>query len=313
LNPLPNLNGWRVLGLARPGRDFSRLTPRALVHEIRLCYAAGEDWSRAAAAARLEDMMTTNAIDQRKRIVASDSRWSFERDGHLYFVDDTGFDKIVDRPRAAIICAGDAQLIADWKAWFTSRIPSQVLPATERTDRSGAMAAICVSVIAKPTCQLMFRNGWYLSADEDAMFTGTGAQFAYQCYLLNKCGRLSIASAAKSDPQTGGETKYIELDTNKHNVSLLQKEMKDLDREMLTRGMVMNMTTKKVVTIHEHQAAHGSSAQAAIARFDLSAPTGHAPRAWSDAEKEKLSRVMAEITQLEEEDSKQSSCTSLEA
>lgn len=246
--------------------------------------------------------MTTNAIDKRKRVIASDSRWSIPDGDFLIYVDDTGFDKIADRHFAAILCAGDAILIEEWKNWFREpALRPHALPRTERRDADGNVQSITISLIQKPDCKILFSSGWYLDFEDVAKFSGSGAVFARDCYMRNRCGKTSIESAAAQDFATGGETKYVELETFKHNLHNARVTLAEATQQLLTKGQVVDTRTKKVVSLKEYQASAGGVVSAIIAgEKSLSAPTGQAQRPWSDAEKEELRRAMEHIAALEQ-------------
>lgn len=246
--------------------------------------------------------MTTNAIDRRKKVVASDSRWSVEHgEDHLVFVDDTGFDKIADRAFACIVCAGDGVLIEEWKAWFRRpSIAAHSLPRTERTDKNGQMVSITISLIEKPSCKVLFSSGWYLDFEDEAKFSGSGAVHARDCYFRNRCGKTSIGSAAQKDHATGGETKFVETETFKHNLHSGNVTLSEATHLLLTRGLVVNTKTGKVITLKEYQSGGGGVVDAIVAgEVSLSAPTGQAHRQWSESEKDELRRAMERVAELE--------------
>src|SRR5690348_789485 len=106
--------------------------------------------------------MTTNTIDKRNRVLASDSRWSVADGEHLLFVDDTGFDKIMDRTFGSIICAGHSLLIDEWRNWWSATRPDfAAFPRTHFTDVNGQLASITLSVVQKPDCMILATCGQY--------------------------------------------------------------------------------------------------------------------------------------------------------
>lgn len=243
--------------------------------------------------------MTTNAIDLRKRIISSDSRWSIEHGEKLYFIDDTGFDKIADRHQGSIICAGDGILIEQWRNWFTTPILNMAArPPYDRKDPDGKDRAIVVSLVFKGESRRMLSQGWYLLHGQDAKFCGSGAEYALECYSKNRCGRTSIGSAARQDPCTGGETKYVELDTFKHNLSAVTATLADALHMLQTKGNVMDLNTRNVTAISGRVP---SELVAAISsgQVTLSAPTGQRIRLWTEAEKCNMDAALQELADME--------------
>ena len=162
--------------------------------------------------------MTTNVLDRRNSMVTSDSRWSVVRDGVLYFVDDTGFDKIEDRPAGVMVCAGNASLIEHWRTWFIAGDYS-VIPPTEITFPDGRFDAIYVTIVTKPVFTIAFSSGLYHTYQDDAHFCGSGAEFAKDCYSVNGCAHRCIETAKGGDPQTGGEVMYYDFNTRNSNLN----------------------------------------------------------------------------------------------
>lgn len=245
--------------------------------------------------------MTTNVIDRRKYVVASDSRWSIfnEAQGYVVYVDDTGFDKIADRHFGSLICAGDARLIEAWKAWFRAPILDVAnLPATERYEPNGAVASIVVSLVTKPDGRLVYSFGWYLDHEDEAKFSGSGAVAARDCYVLNHCGKTAVESAGLVDPMTGGETKFVEVQTMRHNLHSQVVSLKEVEEQLLNRGHVMDLNTKKVVPLaqwNQQSVAQGLEAGS----LSLSAPTGQPHRAWTEVEKNELRKALQNLADFE--------------
>ncbi len=237
--------------------------------------------------------MTTNAIDKLKKIIASDSRWSISAGDEILYVDDTGFDKIANRPVGCIICAGDAKLIEMWRLWFLSPVINTAnFPPFDRMDANSPVG-ITISYIQKPDGRILFSRGVYAIFGEDAMFSGSGAVIAMECYGKNRCAKTSIETAAAIDPATGGETKFVELETNRHNLSSQPVALADVQTQLGLRGIVMNTLTKKVTPIKDYMADQNGVMRAVLkGEMSLSAPTGQPYRPWTDAEKAEFKKVM---------------------
>lgn len=244
--------------------------------------------------------MTTNAIDRRKRILASDSRWSYrdKQRNLLFFVDNTGFDKISDRGIGAIICAGYGPLIEAWKNWFLAPIMNTAaMPATEMMV-DGELMDVTISLWVKPNCTPLYIYGSFVLHGEDALFTGSGMRHAYECYTKNRCGKQAVLTAGLHDPATGGETKYVEFDTGRNNLTLLPTSLSETQRQLDQRGMVMDMQTEKVVPIQDFN-AKGTEL---FSGMTLSAPTGQPARAWSEGEREELRKAFEKLAEMEAAD-----------
>jgi len=244
--------------------------------------------------------MTTIVIDKKRKVIASDSRWSLSRDDLIFYVDDTGFDKIADRFQASIVCCGDGKLIEAWRDWFLRpTINTALLPPTERIE-NGQCLSIVINMVSKPDCGILFSRGWTLNYENEGMFSGSGAVHAKDCFSINRCAKTAVHSASLKDPATGGETKYVELETNRHNLSALKGTLAHAHEELLKRGMVMDTRTNNVIPISNLK-PDISETISAIGNGDvsLSAPTGvpHAP--WTDAEKSELLKAVEKLAERE--------------
>ena len=52
--------------------------------------------------------------------MACDSRWSYETDEFLYYIDDSGYEKIVFTEKMVAIFAGKANVIEHFKEWINN-------------------------------------------------------------------------------------------------------------------------------------------------------------------------------------------------
>lgn len=245
--------------------------------------------------------MTTNVIDKSKKILTTDSRWSIQLENEcIAFVDNTGFDKMADRHQGTIICAGDAELIDQWRDWFLSpRINTAALPATERLQ-NGEVRAITISLVLKPDGQILFSNGWYYDFEDHAKFSGSGAVYAKDCYSVNRCGYRAVATAAAQDPMTGGETKFVEIETFRTNLTARKTTLKDVEEQLQSRGMFMDLKTRKIEPLNGNPGGDAVAKGLRSGSFSLSAPTGQPHRAWTDREKQDLRTAMDRLAELEE-------------
>lgn len=249
--------------------------------------------------------MTTNAIDRIKKIVATDSRWSIEKGQYMLFVDDTGFDKLADRHTAAIVFAGDGQLIQLWKDWFSTPIlNTAALPPVERADHVGEIHSVTLFMLEKPTCRITLASGWMLAHEDEGIFAGSGAEFAKICFAKNGCSKFAVKTASENDPATGGETKFIELDTNRHNLSKAECSLADAEKQLWERGYIMDMNTRETMALSEFK-TNATGALQSMERMTISAPTGLPTRRWSDAEKAELKSALEALAAREAAANKQ--------
>jgi len=246
--------------------------------------------------------MTTNVICRTKKVLASDSRWStdplVDYPTCIAFVDDTGFDKLAVSKLYAMVFAGDGELIARWKAWFLApTLNFMNLPPVHRLiPNTNKLNSIVISLVKNATAEVTFASGDFMAHREAARFAGSGAQFAKVCYAAHECARKAIETAGQSDPATGGETKFVELDTGKNNLSLMQSTLFDMKNALEQRGYIMDIGTKKVTPINEWQPNAGGTRQAiANAVASVSAPTGLPTRCWTDEEQNELRRALQQV------------------
>lgn len=252
--------------------------------------------------------MTTNVICRPFKLLASDSRWSTpmpEHPGFVAFVDESGFDKITLRPTHALVFAGDGELIAGWKEWFSKpTMDFANLPRTSRSLSGGtAEESMVVSLVRRSTAEVSFTVGRFVAHGEDARFTGSGAEFAKDCYAVNKCGKTSIDSARVRDVFTGGDVKFVELETGSNNLSMTQATFPELLNAINQRGFVMDTKTNTVTPINEWRATHLDADRAASAGSltSISAPTGMPVRSWSEQEQGEFVKALQAVAAEEEE------------
>lgn len=247
--------------------------------------------------------MTTSVFCRVKKIIASDSRWScLLTPNHLAYVDNTGFDKLADRKLHSMVFAGDGPLIAQWKQWFEApALNFMAMPNVHRLV-GNKLESLSVCLLKKSDCKVMFTSGWWLDHGENARFTGSGAVPAKDCYVINGCSKTAITSAGGSDPATGGEIKFVELDTGSNNLSVLKATLEEATRSLHERGFVMDMTTK-VVTPFRDLKQDLSAALSALEKgeISISAPTGLPTRCWSESEQAELRKALEEVAREEAE------------
>lgn len=187
--------------------------------------------------------MTTNVVDNVSRILASDSRWSQRWGNYILYVDDVGFDKIEIMDSSAFVFAGKGSQIQNWKNWIRSD--------PKNLDKRPSVEDISICIIDRQNKSVAFHKGQNI-AREDGLFAGSGSQFAYPCWLMNRNAVRSVNTAARFDPATGGEVKYFNLETGDHNLNYpygsAVTDIKFVDQAIIDRGMVMKITINEAAS-----------------------------------------------------------------
>ena len=245
--------------------------------------------------------MTTNVLDRKCGRITSDSRWSINDGGsaYVYYVDDTGFDKIVERASAVMICAGDAKLIDAWKNWFTDPNPSYLAPQSQVIGLNGnVIAEVAVTIISKPHFGIEFSRGNYESFEDAAHFCGTGGLAAKDCYSINGCSLRCVDSAKELDLCTGGEVKFYDIATFNNNLSNPKATLRSMYDQLVGRGLAVNKQTKEVIPMDPLKQDELRQALA-NGTLSVSAPTGTPLRAWTDREIHDVQETMKRIVERE--------------
>lgn len=188
--------------------------------------------------------MTTNVYDRSRLRMTSDSRWSVDSDfGAVLYVDDTGFDKIVIAAEHAFLFAGSAPVIQEWKDFLRKMEEGEVLPRPSAKGIALLMAKLsCGTIIASYGHDIALPSKDSL----DASFAGSGARFAAKCWEKNKCSHRAVETAKASDPYSGGQVMYLELDSRETNIQN-SSNVVELPRALIDKGMVMYKSAPTVV------------------------------------------------------------------
>lgn len=190
--------------------------------------------------------MTTTVYDRLNRVVTSDSRWSVDLspkgyDGHVLYIDDTGFGKIANRNDFVMLLAGNGHLIEQWKIWWSGDLLEQEPPVVLPTGQS-----INLYIVKKSTNEVVFEKGQKLivrdtTTDElFAVFTGSGSGVAAQNWMDNHCARTAIDESKIYDPYTGGEVRYIDFDTGRNLLEESVLSINVVNEALLQRGLIMD-------------------------------------------------------------------------
>ncbi|VVT48018.1 hypothetical protein UYSO10_1950 [Kosakonia radicincitans] len=258
--------------------------------------------------------MTTTVFDAKLKIVASDSRWSAQvdlPDGiYLVYADDTNFHKIVVRTGAALVLAGDGQLIAEWKNWWV------------RDDiDSSNMPDVALSEIRLVSVMLIARDGTILfdAGPKKALldvntkgyvgiFSGTGSDYAAECFDQNRNAVVAVNSAKEKDLCSGGTVMFTELATMRHNLHSENYDYNSVVSALQNRGMIMKIASKNNSANDASSIDISAHAHADYIRDGLSsgsiracAPSGESEFRWTEARIEKLKLAIDKVVAMEKE------------
>lgn len=185
--------------------------------------------------------MTTTVFDGSVGLLTSDSRWSIDTDHAVYYVDDTGFDKIEAVNEFAFLFAGASNVINEWKVFL-------------RGDQSGdrpPLQGIALLIVEISSGKSVYSYQQDISLDErKASFAGSGARFAYLCWNSNSCARRAVSSAKNADVYSGGEVKFLELGTGDHNLNNCT-DLTEMSKIFLEKGMVRYAPNEEPIPVKD--------------------------------------------------------------
>lgn len=250
--------------------------------------------------------MTTTVYDRVNRLVASDSRWSVDLtpkgyDGHVLYIDDTGFGKIADRNDFVMTLAGSGHLIELWKKWWAGDLSEQEPPVVLPTGQS-----VCLHIVKKSTNEVMFDKGNMLAVtcpdpyDLQAVFSGSGCGVAAQNWMTCHCARAAIEEAKKNDPFTGGSVRYVDFTSSKSDLELNVDTIAEVNEALLMRGLIMDTKNPHVphVSISAQEVA---DVRQMLVNGSITpcAPVGLPTQDWDDSSKRRLSAAINRIREEE--------------
>lgn len=243
--------------------------------------------------------MTTNVFDRKVREMATDSRWSVVNRGHIFYLDNPGFEKIEVCAGHAFMFAGDADRIEQWKTWLRSEpADDSGMPPTDRM-------AVCMASV--PDGAEKFCVGADIKKPE-AVFAGTGSIHACNCWVMNGDARRAVETAKAGDYMSGGQVKYFEFATGNHNLVLGFTPITavGLTKLIMERGEVMaiNNTTgvpfprKKTATASANESLEEivADTRAKLASGELKpcAPCDGMHNEWTQEEKDRFRGALGE-------------------
>lgn len=186
--------------------------------------------------------MTTTVCDLESQVLTTDSRWSWETDRAILYVDDVGFEKMLYADGAIYQFAGSSLVIQLWKD-FMSTVPGST---TERPTLDGISLVV---YDLENHAIVLAHNCFYIGEPGSAprsIFSGTGMVHALPAWTVNRCAYQAIEHAVSLDPFSGGPTKFFETNARKHNLMDVIR-VGDINRALPSKGYVMtkpNVETK---------------------------------------------------------------------
>jgi hypothetical protein len=236
--------------------------------------------------------MTTNVYDIGAGYLTTDSRWSIKNGDWVAYVDDTGYDKLVFDEQIAILFAGDLLKIDVWKQWFIEGRTG------EYPDLHDGMSLIIVDMSDGSS---QFTADYLLKSIEGdllkALYAGTGAPHAKDCWQVNKCAKKAINSAIEADIFSGGLVVELLRENAQSNVKNSAKVDKVM-YEMKERGIMTNVVTN--ITMHVKDAANDGvtgdakdfANKVVAGSLAISAPFPGINQPWTNDKKRELISVL---------------------
>jgi hypothetical protein len=236
--------------------------------------------------------MTTNTYDSKAKLGASDTRISAQEGDYFFFIDDSGYEKIVYDKNLMVMFAGDLPPIEAWKQWFKGGMAG---------DHPGTPGEISICTVELHDGNIGSDRGKSeRSACGQARFAGTGAYYANRCWRQHEDALKSIVSASHGDLRTGGEVRYLKVSDLANNLADTTT-LTQLMEALRTKGkMIMLGTSPKTEpvliseAIAKDQAANDAFEKVMSAgAASLCAPFIGMGEPWTDEEKASLNAVLA--------------------
>ncbi|WP_112197787.1 hypothetical protein [Rahnella sp. NRRL B-41462] len=259
--------------------------------------------------------MTTTAYDCLNKIVASDTRWSADVDlidgMHILYVDDTGFNKICNRRGGALICAGDGLTIQNLKQWWTAEpFDPDAIPELKMQSKY----LVSIMMISAEGERLFDAGPKHVVYDTEkdsliSVFSGSGGAYAASAFMKCGCPKSSVEVAKFSDPKSGGEVKFLELDTQNHNLNDENLDYDTIMNAMTERGILMkfkgvyaaNSENVTSIPLREHAQADDIIQALKSGSIQAYAPTGGSAIEWTEERTNKLKEAARRVAKYEKE------------
>lgn len=180
--------------------------------------------------------MTTNIFDGNAKVMATDSRWSIPYGPWLFYLDDTGYEKILRYNDFALMFAGEGQKIQEYKDWVRSNpVDDSNMPAEK---------GMSVCMVEESSGVVVFRKHQDIEA-ENVLAAGSGSLWAFGCWKENKCARQAVVTAKGKDHCSGGEVKFVDFVKSETNViehaGQSELHIKTVTQNILQRGIAMKI------------------------------------------------------------------------
>jgi hypothetical protein len=197
--------------------------------------------------------MTTNVYDKKVGVLSSDSRWSTDNGEWIAYVDNTGYDKIAFNGRVGFLFAGDLPPIDEWKTYVANGMKKDTRPQVNTTGLLGTR--IQVIQVDMQSGDIVFQSHQFLNVavglSIKAIFGGTGASFARECWRQNRCAKKAIVSAAIDDMRSGGEVVHLTRSkTGETNVKN-SATARSVNDQLKEKGFIMHTTKKQPVLLKD--------------------------------------------------------------
>ncbi len=239
--------------------------------------------------------MTTNVLDMQSLMMTTDSRWSAEVGDLIFYLDNTGCDKISVRGNNeyAFIFAGDGLVIQSWKDWIASNQKGSAGMPAKKND---PLIAMCI--VNLKNFKIEHEHGQSITHPV-AKFAGTGAVPANFCWIENKDAKQAVESAKKYDVFSGGDVTFFEFKTLNNNLKNTIT-IREVNRRLsIGEGTVVNKNNFQATPILDAAAKDDNvrnvMAQLADGTVTASAPCDAMYGTWDDEDIETLTSVFDRI------------------
>lgn len=234
--------------------------------------------------------------------MASDSRWSIEYGSWLFYLDDTGYQKIERCNGFALMFAGHGKKIQEYKNWIRS------MPEDDSNMPDVKGMSICMAEEA--TGIVEFAKHQDIESD-NVLCAGSGARWAFNCWSENKCSKTAVETAKSKDYCSGGEVKYIDfktLDTNLKNYHAeAELTIELISRNIIQRGIAMKIQTntpgvpnlpfpKAEGAANDESVVRAQAAElVAAGKLGATAPCDGMHNDWNESDKANFKRALGKM------------------
>lgn len=188
-------------------------------------------------------MMTTNVFSllPHSMIMACDSRWSYETENFIYYIDDSGFDKIIYNHNMVAVFAGNAKVIDQFKIWINNNLVSEM-------PRPDGISIIAYNFKRQTYFARNHTFEYPSKENAEALFSGSGSADAMKSWIKHKSCIRSIQDACLTDLYTGGSIKYFDIVSKMHNISDIQLPFLALFQTLKQEGFVIRKNPIQLTT-----------------------------------------------------------------